>query len=380
MAGIYVHVPFCKSFCTYCDFYSTCDTKRIGAFLDSLFDEMESRRDFFSACGNRIPSTLYIGGGTPSVLTPAQIGEIARRVRSVFCGSGEFVEFTMEVNPDDISEEFAAGLKEIGVTRVSMGVQSFDDRALKWMNRRHDSAGALRAYEMLRRAGFGNISMDLIFGYLLPGEAPQEGMERWRRDLEMMTVLRPEHISSYQMSIESGSLLGELNRRGEYREPEEDFCASQYGMLREALSGAGYEHYEISNSARMEEGLEISPYRAVHNSSYWAREPYLGLGPAAHSFDGAVRSWNVDDVERYIAGREEYAGREVLSPTETVEEKIMLGLRRKEGVQVGDVPPRNLELMRRMVSSGVLEEKDGRIMILPDKWFVSDDIIAGCLE
>jgi len=379
MAGIYVHIPFCKSFCTYCDFYSICDTKRTGDFLDSLFREMECRRDFFHACGNITPSTLYIGGGTPSVLTARQLGEIARRAENVFLGGAAFGEFTVEVNPDDVSEEFAAGLKGMGVTRVSMGVQSFDGRALKWMNRRHDPEGVFRAYGALRRAGFGNLSLDLIFGYLLPGETREDGMERWRKDLETVTGLGPEHISSYQMSIEPGSLLGGMCCRGEYSEPDGEFCAAQYGLLRETLARAGYEHYEISNFARMESGSTVSGYRSAHNSSYWTREPYLGLGPAAHSFDGTVRSWNVDDVEKYVADREKYGGSERLSSGEAVEEKIMLGLRRKEGVAAGDVPQRNLGLMRRMVSGGVLEEKDGRIMIPPGKWFVSDDIIAGCL-
>jgi len=380
MAGVYVHIPFCKSFCTYCDFYSVCDERRIGLWLDSLFREMEARSDFFTACGHVIPSTLYIGGGTPSRLAPSQLGNIARRAESLFRQGTPFGEFTVEVNPDDVSSEYAAGLREAGITRVSMGVQSFDDNALRWMNRRHSSDGAVGAYRTLRGAGFRNVSMDLIFGYLIPGESEEEGIGRWESDLNRIISLRPEHVSAYQMSIEPESVLGRMTADGIYREPSDTYCASQYGMLQAMLSDAGYEQYEISNFALAPEG-GMSPFRSRHNTSYWVREPYLGLGPAAHSFRGNVRSWNPEDVEGYIAaGGRPQTECEILTEEEIWEEKIMLGLRRAEGVAAGDMACITPDVLEIMISAGQLARCDGRIRIPSAKWFVSDDIITEILK
>lgn len=379
MAGVYIHIPFCKSFCTYCDFYSVCDEKRIGHWLDSLFREMEARKNFFSACGNVIPSTLYIGGGTPSRLAPSQIGEIVRRAERFFRGGSPFEEVTVEVNPDDVSAEFADGLKTTGINRISMGVQSFDDDALRWMNRRHSCAGALDAYQALRDAGFDNVSMDLIFGYLLPGEQEEDGMTRWRSDLKGMIALGPQHISAYQMSIEPGSALGRMVAEEKYKEPSDSFCASQYELLQMMLGDAGYEQYEISNFALAVDG-NPSRYRSRHNSSYWIREPYIGLGPAAHSFCGNVRSWNPDDVDGYIDSDGAVAiGNELLSEEEEWEEMIMLGFRRVEGVAEEDLYGADQTKLERMIHSGLLERKSDRIRIPSGKWFVSDDIITEIL-
>jgi len=380
MAGVYIHIPFCKSFCTYCDFYSVCDEKRIGFWLGSLFREMEKRGVFFSACGNIIPSTLYLGGGTPSRLSPFILGEVARRTEEVFRGGLQFDEFTVEVNPDDVTADFADGIRAAGVTRVSMGVQSFDDAALKWMNRRHTSAGAVEAYKVLREAGFENISMDLIFGYQIPGESEEEGMNRWKSDLARMTALRPEHISAYQMSIEPGSLLGRMAGNGEYHEPSDVYCASQYMELQGMLSDAGYEQYEVSNFAYLPDGGCISPYRSAHNSSYWTREPYIGLGPGAHSFCGNIRSWNPDDVDGYIQsdGMPDMEN-ETLSEEEILEEIIMLGLRRSEGLAVKELDSISPGRIESMLSAGLLSMENGRIRIPADKWFVSDDILTTLL-
>jgi len=375
MAGVYIHIPFCKSFCTYCDFYSVCDERRIGLWLGSLFREIEARRDFFSACGDIVPSTLYIGGGTPSRLSPSVLGEIAGKAEKIFRGGVPYEEFTVEVNPDDVTADFARGLKAAGVSRVSMGVQSFDDGALKWMNRRHSAEGADAAYIRLREAGFTNISMDLIFGYLVPDESEEDGMKRWRSDLERMISLKPEHISSYQMSIEPGSLLGRMVSEGRYREPSDTFCASQYELLQRLLGDAGYEQYEISNFALATDGVK-SPFRSRHNSSYWMREPYIGLGPSAHSFCGNVRSWNPDDVEGYIESEGLPAVEsEVLSDEEVLEETIMLGLRRSEGIPISELSGISNRTIGSMISEGLLACSAEAIFIPPSKRFVSDAII-----
>ena len=317
---IYVHVPFCRSFCTYCGFYSEiCSRKETQQVQNRLFedyaealcDEIDSRREEISAARDFValdvtnlrfahptaslrlrsprsrghgrprvcdtqchendsfsPDTLYIGGGTPSVLPLAVLERIVRAL-----GPATYREFTVEVNPDDIvagGAEYAAGLLALGVKRVSMGVQSFDDGILRWMNRRHDAAGAREAFRLLRAGGFDNVSIDLIFGLSQLTETI------WESTIYEALALGPEHISAYQLSIEEDSALEKMVADGRYIEASDEQCRGQYDILCRKLAEAGYVHYEISNWARP--GRE-----AVHNSAYWRRVPYVGLGPGAHS-------------------------------------------------------------------------------------------------
>lgn len=304
---IYVHVPFCRSFCTYCGFYSEIcrraprsSTQAPGSREDSrqvqnrLFEEYAAalrdeiavrstelvaarRGSAFgpvlpsapSLSGSPAPDTLYIGGGTPSVLPLQVLEDIVGSL-----GPSDYEEFTIEVNPDDIvsgGPEYVSGLRRLGVNRVSMGVQSFDDGILKWMNRRHDAAGAREAFRLLRACGFDNISIDLIFGL------SQLSADAWADTVLAALALEPEHISAYQLSIEEDSALERMVADGRYVEASDEQCRSQYDALCRMLVEAGYVHYEISNWARP--GRE-----AVHNSAYWRRVPYVGLGPGAHSF------------------------------------------------------------------------------------------------
>ena len=284
---VYLHVPFCRSFCTYCDFYSeiACrgrDAQLFEDFTAAVCAEASLRRDEIEA--TRDLNTLYIGGGTPSVLPLSLLRKMA--AASLMTGGAPFTEFTVEVNPEDIVEKGAAyvrGLLELGVTRVSMGVQSLDDGILRWMNRRHDAAHARQAFRILRDAGVENISVDLIFGLSQLSEAV------FRRTLDEIVRWRPEHVSAYQLSIEEGSALGRMVRDGRYTEASQEQCAAQYRLLCDTLRDAGYVHYEISNWA-------LPGREAVHNSAYWSRHPYVGLGPGAHSFDGTVRSWNAESL------------------------------------------------------------------------------------
>ena len=322
---------------------------------------------------------------------------------------GEFEELTVEVNPDDVTREYALGLRGIGVNRVSMGVQSFSDTSLKWMARRHSASRACEAYKVLREAGFDNVSLDLIFGYdpVRWGSSPTAAdvlMRLWREDLEEMLRLRPEHISAYQMGIEEGSVLGEKALAGLYHEPADEICASQYALLQKLLSDAGYEQYEVSNFA-------LPGRQAIHNSGYWERLPYIGLGPGAHSFDGdRRRSWNVPDVDLYIrrwlpevspgpeipigtsacSGSAPYrtddvsnacaaSGSETLTDEDVLVEKVMLGLRRTSGLLLSDVPELDPLTVARLVSSGSLVEDAGRIRIPPSKLFISDTVIRSLL-
>ena len=347
---IYVHVPFCRSFCTYCGFYSElCSRKEtqqvqnrlFGDYAEALCEEIASRQEEISAARSEnapdvpaAPDTLYIGGGTPSVLPLPVLERIVKAL-----GPATYEEFTVEVNPDDVvagGPEYVAGLRALGVNRVSMGVQSFDDGILRWMNRRHDAAGAREAFRLLRACDFDNISIDLIFGL------SQLSEEAWSCTVREALALRPEHISAYQLSIEEDSALERMVSNGRYAEASDEQCRSQYDTLCRMLADAGYVHYEISNWARP--GRE-----AVHNSAYWRRVPYVGLGPGAHSFSSVLhslpsdtpfitpgfRSWNSQDLPRREAGGRLVrwrAEQEVLSAAEAAEETIMLGLRTASGL------------------------------------------------
>ena len=351
---IYVHIPFCRSFCTYCDFYSEvasrCRKAEDAAAQDALFGEFAEALCAEAAARAREISddvnTLYIGGGTPSVLPLSAF-------RRIVAASGvcrrPFEEFTVEVNPEDIVEKghaYVEGLLELGVNRISMGVQSFDDSILKFMNRRHSAAEAVRAYAILEEAGVRNISIDLIFGL------PQLSASLWRETLEKALGISsrgvlPQHISSYQLSVEPGSMLARLVERGVWSEAPEDICQEQYSILCETLSSVGYNHYEISNFAR-------PGYEAVHNSAYWSHVPYIGLGPGAHSFVSRhsgltspaappspsffpTRQWNRPDLQAYMAAAR--AGdfssvreSETLTQDQIDLEHIMLGLRTSAGL------------------------------------------------
>ena len=499
---IYVHVPFCRSFCTYCGFYSEiCSRKETQQVQNRLFedyaealcDEIDSRREEISAArglssaeaasseivgsGNRgtgnvlrtppkqalvppsyvaeggtvsstpvpgteggtsmqqeIPTsldTLYIGGGTPSVLPLAVLARIVGAL-----GPATYREFTVEVNPDDVvagGAEYVAGLLALGVNRVSMGVQSFDDGILRWMNRRHDAAGAREAFRLLRAGGFDNLSIDLIFGLSqLTGTI-------WESTIDEALALGPEHISAYQLSIEEDSALEKMVADGRYTEASDEQCRGQYDTLCRKLAEAGYVHYEISNWARP--GRE-----AVHNSAYWRRVPYVGLGPGAHSLafpgsadphsprgeqkprfcsqevplqpryeqnasfcsevgdeqpkneqkhafcsSGGVRSWNSQELPRREAdGRlvRWRSGHEVLSEREAAEETVMLGLRTAAGLPLSrlrDISPAHA--VDALLAEGALvlitpvpDTPDAPFVRIPeDHFFVSDDIIARLL-
>ena len=402
---IYIHFPFCRSFCTYCDFYSVREMGKMEQYKNALLREIDARRAFLMSCAE--PATLYVGGGTPSLCPVEWLSEVVSVLRAAV---GGFEELTVEVNPDDVTREYVLGLHGLGVNRVSMGVQSFSDVSLRWMNRRHTAAGAREAYRMLREAGFGNISLDLIFGYdPVPWGAPATPrdllMQQWREDLEQMLLLRPEHISAYQMGVEEDSVLGEKSSAGLYRGPSDELCAAQYALLQQMLSEAGYEQYEVSNFA-------LPGRQAIHNSGYWERLPYIGLGPGAHSFDGdRRRSWNAPDVDLYIRRwlpevspgpeipvgtsacsegiaspgnvpcrtNDATSGSETLTDEDVLVEKVMLGLRKASGLLLSDVPELDSLTVARLVSSGSLVEDAGRIRIPHSKLFISDTVIRSLL-
>lgn len=303
-----------------------------------------------------------------------------RRLLSLLkeCGKGgPFTEFTVEVNPDDIVEKgeaYVEGLLESGVNRISMGVQSFDDGILRWMNRRHSAAAARKAYAILENAGVDNISIDLIFGLPQLDEGLWSETLKSALDISSKGVL-PAHISSYQLSVEPGSALARMMREGKWDEASEDVCQAQYSMLCETLKSAGYNHYEISNFAR-------PGYEAVHNSAYWNHSIYSGFGPGAHSFSAEgglyVRSWNEPDLKSYIKDPASVCGREILDLEQIALERIMLALRTSAGIEENYLLDYgNADAVHRAIENGLLVRlPQGRLRIPEDRFFVSDSIIS----
>ena len=378
---VYVHIPFCRSFCTYCGFYSEvapkCRETQFEEFASALVKEIEIRhQDIQGVFASGDVNTLYIGGGTPSVLPLTVFEKLLAAL-----GRSKFDEFTVEVNPEDIVEkgqDYVEGLLDLGINRVSMGVQSFDDRLLKWMNRRHTSLQAVQAYRILESAGVDNISIDLIFGL------PQLTDELWDDTLEKALAISsrgnlPKHISAYQLSVEEGSMLEKMISKGMCAEAPEEECRRQYEKLCRVLQQAGYEHYEISNFA-------MPGYQAKHNSAYWKHVPYVGLGPGAHSFLDGKRLWNADDLSAYLkagsnGGFSEIRGSETLDQEQKKIEKMMLGLRTAAGVEE--------EFLRDSCTGAVLAEAlangnlealgNGMVRIPEDRFFISDNIISSII-
>ena len=389
---IYLHVPFCGSFCTYCDFYSEiCRGGRaFNEYADAVIAEIRDRRKELemNMSAQDAVNTLYIGGGTPSVLPLDVLSRIVGAVSQterlslvteqlslvtepveVTTPTELFDEFTVEVNPEDIVEkgrEYVRGLLALGVNRISMGIQSFDDGILRWMNRRHSAAGAVEAFRILRRCGVRNISVDLIFGL------SQLADDVWKDTIERALELAPEHISAYQLSIEEGSALAKLVADGRYVEASDEQCRHQYDVLCQTLRQAGYHHYEISNFAR-------PGFEAVHNSAYWSRVPYIGLGPGAHSLTGDIRSWNSQELpHRSTDGSPATYSRtsETLSPEDIRVERIMLSLRTDKGLEAAELYSlADRAVINSLLSEGALEKQGGSIRIPESRLFTSDEIL-----
>lgn len=368
---IYVHVPFCKSFCTYCGFYSE-TAVCYEAYAGALVREIRERKEEMSATLG--VGTVYFGGGTPSVLPLSVFRRIVEELKAV-PGVLPAAEFTVEVNPEDIvrrGPEYAVALLELGVDRISMGVQSFDDAVLRRMNRRHDAAMAVKAYRLLEDAGFGNISIDLIFGFPV-GRGESAALSGWSETLDRALEISgkgdlPRHISAYQLSVEPGSALEKMVEDGRFVMAEDEVCAQEYELLCSRLADAGYNHYEISNFA-------LPGYEAKHNSAYWRHLPYVGLGPGAHSLrmtaDGPCRSWNLADLKGYVSSRS--SGCEFLTPEQTALEAVMLGLRTSAGVPAELLGPEPAAA----IAVGHLEMTQSGNYRIPERFFfISDSIIA----
>ena len=279
MAGIYIHVPFCKRKCGYCNFYSTTRLDMKACYLQAVNMELQQRRGYLN--GEEV-RTIYFGGGTPSLLEPAEIQSVIDTIKQLH-SVADNSEITVEANPDDLTDNHISQLAETDVNRLSIGIQSFDDEMLQLMNRRHTAQQAVEAVKNSQRQGFGNISVDLIYGL------PKMSSDDWRRQLEFVGSLNVQHLSAYHLSYEDGTAFGLKLKRGQLAEVSEDESLEQFDILTEWAKKEGFEHYEISNFARL-------GFRSRHNSSYWNRTIYLGVGPAAHSYNRTTRSWNLAKV------------------------------------------------------------------------------------
>jgi oxygen-independent coproporphyrinogen-3 oxidase len=375
MRHLYLHVPFCHRRCSYCDF-SIAVRKRVPAreYVDAVLGELAFVRAADAgpvARGSSEPEpdagleTLYLGGGTPSLLPAEALATLLTSLLDVFrdTPSRDAVEVTLEVNPEDVTPENAAAWHRAGVNRVSLGAQSFDDGVLKWMHRSHDAARIGDAVRALRAAGLDNISLDLIFA--LPSELERD----WARDLDLACSLLPAHLSLYGLTVEARTPLARWISRGATAGPDDDRYAEEYLLAHARLAAGGYRFYEVSNAAR--DGC-----RSRHNTAYWSGRAYLGLGPAAHSFDGRARRWNVPAWEAYrravAAGRPAVQSEEVLTEEQRALERLYLSLRTAAGLPRSACPPDRLAAWR---AEGWVEVEGERVVCRPEGWLRLDALV-----
>ncbi|MGM0665722.1 MAG: radical SAM family heme chaperone HemW [Bacteroidota bacterium] len=370
MAGIYVHIPFCKKKCHYCDFYKTLDTGMAESYIRALVKEMTLQKDYLE---NKKVKTIYLGGGTPSVLTAAQVREILEKLGAAFDVS-EDAEITMEVNPDDISRVYARDLKQAGINRISLGIQSWNNDILTFLNRRHTADEAEQALKDILASGIDNISVDLIYG--IPGL--QAG--QWKDDLQKTVNLDIKHISAYHLTIEEDTMLGKMKKTGNFKEISEEESERQFNMLIDICRKNAFVQYEISNFCKGE-------WYSIHNTNYWKQEAYLGLGPSAHSYDGESRQWNVADLQAYLRSIDKDAVPstvEVLTQKDKYNEYIMTSLRTMWGINIDMVEEKiNKEsrdylnnLATRFVKYGMMTKKGSQLMLTDQGRMISDNIIS----
>ena len=369
MAGIYVHIPFCRSRCLYCGFYSTTNLDLRQRYVDTLYKEMRLRKDYIQAPF----STVYIGGGTPSMLGDSNLQSLFHHIYNVF-DIEDGAEVTIECNPDDITPDFAQMLAGLPVNRVSMGAQTFSDERLRFLRRRHDATETDRAVKLLRQAGIRNISIDLMFGF------PDETLDEWSCDISHALALGVEHISAYSLMYEEDTPLTAMLKRGTIKEVDEETSLAMYETLARRLKAAGYEHYEISNFAQL-------GFRSRHNSSYWHQTPYIGIGAAAHSFDMKSRQWNVAHLSKYIESVNSGVipmEREELDSDTTFNDIVTTALRTSDGINLNAMEQRLgkeykdavIAASTKHIRNGLMEISDNHLRLTSKGIFISDSIMS----
>ncbi len=382
MAGLYIHIPFCKSRCVYCGFYSTTRFDLRQRYVDAVCKEMEERGEWREERGEKREEsgerieTVYLGGGTPSQLSGEQLSQLFSQIDKVYSlRAGTETEVTMECNPDDVTAEFAALLSQLPVNRVSMGAQTFSDERLRFLHRRHTTQQVKEAVARLREAGIGNISIDLMYGF------PDETLDSWQRDIDEALALGVEHLSAYSLMYEEGTPLYRLLEQGKIEELDEELSLQMYDSLIDRLTEAGYEHYEISNFA-------LPGFRSRHNSNYWHAVPYIGLGAAAHSYDGQrTRRWNVSDIAAYLSGIEHqlpYFETETLDDDTLYNEKIMTALRTCEGLPLVNLSAAErrycLSEAKPFLDDGLLLLAEQKLRLSRRGLFVSNMIMSSLMK
>ena len=373
MAGIYIHIPFCKRRCIYCDFFSTIQSEKKPTYIHALCQELEMRKNYLE--GEEI-ETIYLGGGTPSQLTEEELNEIFTSLYNIYKVK-EDAEITLEANPDDLTPEYVSMLRRLPINRISMGIQTFQEETLKLLHRRHTARQAIEAFQRCREAGFRNISIDLMYG--LPGET----LDTWKEDLQQAIALHPEHISAYHLIYEEGTALWKLRDEHQVEEADEDLSVTLFKTLINELKQAGYQHYEISNFC-------LPGLHSRHNSSYWTGKKYLGCGPSAHSFNGSSRQWNIASLDNYLkgiaSGKPNYEIEEldlytryndfVITSIRTCWGMSLSRLRSEYGEELYRYC---LRMAKSHLEQGVLEIEEDTLRLTQEGIFISDGIMSDLL-
>ena len=368
MSGIYIHVPFCLSKCVYCGFYSVAQTRDKEAYVQALLRELDLRAGYIDL---RTARTLYFGGGTPSLLSLDELETILQHIGR-HCPLDKLEEITIEANPEQLTPDYCQGLRNLGINRLSVGVQSFQDPVLRFMGRRHTARQAIEAVENASAAGFRNLSIDLIFGVAERTDA------QWEEDLRTALSLPIQHLSCYALTAEEDSRLYKQIQQGRHAPVDDEQAARQYRLLHERLAATDFQQYEVSNYC-------LPGFESRHNSAYWDHTPYLGLGPAAHSFDGASRQWNAANLKQYgenVAHGITCEEREELSPADLYNETLLLTLRTREGLDLQSIRIRYGEEraqdivnhFRERVPAGQYENTAGKLRLTAEGLWFADGI------
>ena len=368
MAGIYLHIPFCRKRCTYCDFHfsTTFDNYRT-LLITAIATEINLRKNELSGA----VETIYFGGGTPSILTEEELSKLLQEIRNNY-DLAPAAEITIEVNPEDVSKQNITSWKKVGINRISIGLQSFKETDLKWMNRAHDLQQGIMAVEQLKKAGFENISADLIYGL------PDLTLEEWEQHLQRVIALDIQHVSAYCLTVEKRTALNHLVKKGRLKTPNEDTQSDQFSLMLRKLSNFGFQQYEISNFSK-------PGFESKHNTSYWQNKHYIGVGPSAHSFDGNSRRWNVANNTKYyksVGKNDAWFETENLSENDRWNELFLTGLRtiwgvsKKQLAMLGNLTKSEQKNLVSLMQHGDITETEQAIILTEKGRLIADGIAA----
>ena len=365
-SGIYVHIPYCRQACHYCNFHFSTQLKSKDALITALLEEIVQRKKYLP---QEFINSIYFGGGTPSLFSSQEIETIFQRIKENYEVSF-IAEWTMEVNPDDVTDKLLEHYVKMGVNRLSIGIQSFHDRELKFMNRAHDSIQAKECVKLAKKHGLNKISVDLIYG------VPDSTKESWKENLDQFIELNVDHLSAYNLTLEEKTAYHHLVKQGKAEAPDQDLCADQFMELMAFAKKHNFEHYEISNFAR-------NGMLAIHNTNYWKEKCFIGFGPGAHSFNGKNRQWNVSDNQKYIKALSEgleYFESEPLDTISSYNEYVMTSLRTQWGVQKKRIKEFAFENHFQSIASLYVDQKklvetESAFMLTDDGKMIADRII-----